>query len=800
MLLRSICAFFFISLLGTCTSQRDNNTIDGLQQTVEIIRDSAGVNHIYAQNEHDLFFAQGYCAARDRLFQFELWRRQATGTVAEILGPDEVKRDIGARLFSFRGDMDAELKHYHPRGKEIITAFTDGINAYVRQTLADTCLLPIEFHLLGLRPGLWSPRDVISRHQGILANLQDEVRFARAVVVMGEKKLNELIPFEPGDPNLTLDPLIDKASLFDSVTNIYGAFRAGLKFKPEHLAPAYRQNGSNAKVQNTGNDPGRVDHAMETIGSNNWIVSGSHSVSGYPMLANDPHRTIAVPSLRYLVHLNAPAWNVVGAGEPTIPGVSIGHNEYGAWGLTIFALDAEDVYAYKLRPDDHNQYDYRNSWESMRLVQDTIRVKGEGLRHVTHRYTRHGPVMFIDSARHIAYAARCAWLDIGAAPYLASLRIDQARSWEEFREACSFSRLPGENMIWADTAGHIGWQAVGVAPIRRNYSGLVPVPGNGTYEWDGYLPISKLPNLADPAAGFFATANENNVPEGYVYRNAVGWNWADRFRITRINEVLSSRPVHTLDEMMALQYDYISLPARSLVPLLSAVQVKDSLVDVLRKQLLAWDFRIDKNSSEAAVYVMWERKLVAGFRNLVVPPEGQKLIRTVSLRRVVAWANGQGGPLHTSASRQLLLKSCLEDAVRDLSALLGPDPSQWKYGHEKFHHSHIKHPLSHLVDDSLQAVLNHGPLPRSGYGATPGVTGNANNQATGASVRIVADVSDWDKTMFSNTPGQSGDPRSPYYGNLFETWANDKHFPIYFSRQRVDRSARERTRLKPGRH
>lgn len=795
--LRFVLAPWIILLLAGCQQQANQLNVAGLTGEVTVLRDSVGVNHIYAENEHDLFFAQGYCAARDRLYQFEIWRRQATGTVAEILGPKEVTRDIGARLFSFRGDMDAELNHYHPRGKKIITAFTDGINAYVKQVLADTSQLPVEFRLLGIKPGVWTTREVISRHQGILANLQDELRFARAVAMLGESKVKDIITFEPGDPNLTLDPALDKAALFDSIALVYDAFRATLKFRPEHIAAPYRNTTNASALLNDDVELEQqiIDNHTETIGSNNWIVDGAHSASGSPILANDPHRTIAVPSLRYMVHLNAPGWNVVGAGEPTIPGVSIGHNDHGAWGLTIFNLDAEDIYVYKLNAD--NQYEYRGAWESMTTIADTIRVKGESSRLVTHRFTRHGPVLYIDSIRHIAYAARCAWLDIGAAPYLASLRIDQATTWDEFRTACSYSRLPGENMIWADTSGTIGWQAVGVAPIRKNYSGLLPVPGNGTYEWDGYLPIEQLPNLANPENGFFATANENNVPPGYPYRNAVGWNWADRVRVDRINEVLSSRPVHTQQEMMQLQVDYTSLPARSLVPLLSGFKSTDSLTETLRLRVLNWNHIIDKNSVEAAVYVTWEKKLASKLRLLAIPPDAHRLIRTLPLRKVVAWLTTSGGPLSQSKARTQFLSTCFEEAVGDLKKNLGNDPSAWQYGQEKLHHTLIKHALSNVVQDSLRKKLNHGPLPRSGYGATPGVTSHNNNQSTGASFRIVADLSDWDKTMFTNTPGQSGDPESPYYGSLFEKWANDEFVPVYFSRNRVEKSTRERLLLRP---
>lgn len=799
--MRFLSLFFPAALLAFigCQAPSGQLKVVGLQDEVTVLRDTAGVNHIYARNEHDLFFAQGYCAAKDRLFQFEIWRRQATGTVAEILGPEEVKRDIGARLFAFRGDMDAELNHYHPHGKEIINAFTDGINAYIDKVSADTSLLPIEFKLLGIRPGRWNTREVISRHQGLLFNLQDEIRYARAVVRLGEQKVKQIVPFEPGEPNLAFDPAINQAALFDSITSLYSAFRSTLKFRPEHLAEAYR-NRKNYDLLASSDDQQIqqvIDNAKETVGSNNWILSAGRSVSGFPVLANDPHRAIAVPSLRYLVHLNAPGWNVVGGGEPTIPGVSIGHNEYGAWGLTIFNLDAEDIYVYKINPDNPDQYEFRGSWEAMTTVNDTILVKGSNPIMVTHRFTRHGPVMYVDTARHLAYGARCAWLDVGAAPYLASLRIDQARNWEEFREGCSYSRLPGENMIWADKTGNIGWQAVGVAPVRKNHSGLIPVPGDGRYEWDGYLPIKELPNLLNPAEGFFATANECNVPKGYTHRDAVGWNWADRFRVERINEVLASREKHTQEEMMALQYDYVSLPARNLVPLLAAVSSKDPVAEAFRRRLLKWDSHIDKNSVEAGVYVQWERKLASKIRKKVVPPEGQPYLRTISLRKVLAWCTAETGPLGNRASRNQFLLACLEESIADMQKSLGPDTAAWQYGQDKFHHVLIKHPLSNAVDSATRATLDHGPLPRSGYSATPGVTGSGNNQSTGASFRMVVDVSDWDKAMFTNTPGQSGDPRSPYYRNLFIPWARDRHFPVLFSREKVESNSHEKLVLKP---
>jgi len=787
------------SVLAACGSGNKNEfRVAGLTDQVEVLRDTAGVNHIYAQNEHDLFFTQGYCAARDRLFQFELWRRQATGTVAEILGPEEVQRDIGSRLFMFRGDLKKELNHYHPRGEAIITAFTDGINAYIRETEKDTSLLTLEFKLLGIRPGLWKPADVISRHQGLLGNLPEELRFARAVATVGEKLVKDLVVFEPGEPNLTIDPSIDKTGLFDSIISLYTTFRAAVKFKPEQLiASRNKSTYPSLAMEDARQFSELMDHEKESIGSNNWIVSGSRTTSGLPILANDPHRAITAPSLRYMVHLNAPGWNVVGGGEPTIPGISIGHNEFGAWGLTIFNLDGEDLYVYKLNPENHNQYKYQEGWLDMEVVQDSIPVKNGGWIKATHRYTRHGPVLYIDSVRHVGYAARCAWLEPGGAPYLASLRMDQAKTWEEFLEACTFSHIPGENMIWADREGHIGWQAVGIAPQRATHSGLVPVPGDGRYEWSGFLPIGSLPGKADPENGFLATANENNVPSGYQNRNAVGWNWADRFRVERINEVIESKEKVSQEDMQRLQFDYLSLPARTIVPLLSGVRSEKPAAEEARQKLLSWNYVLDKNSVEAALYVSWEKKMSTTLRKQLVPQNAQKFIRTIPLRKTVTWLTEASGPFKNAKARDQFMVQCLEEAVDNLITQIGPDPTTWVYGQPKFHHVLIKHPMSNALDEATRKQLEVGPLPRGGYSATPGMTTNTNNQSSGASFRMVTDVADWDKTVFTNAPGQSGDPRSIFYSNLFKGWANDQHFPVFFSKERVMASTKEKMLLVP---
>lgn len=767
----------------------------GLEKPVEILRDSTGINHIYAQTEHDLFFAQGYSAAKDRLFQFELWRRQATGTLAEIMGEKELKRDIGVRLFKFRGDLKKELNHYHPRGEAIITAFTEGINAYVAETEKDPNLLPLEFQLLGIKAGRWTPELVISRHQGLLGNLPDEVSTARVVSLLGANEVKKIKVFEPGQPRLELDAAIDSQGLFENVIELYDAFRKPVTFTPEDLIASANPDLKHYQhVAQLDQDDYQemISSEQRSIGSNNWIVSGSKSVTGFPLLANDPHRALSAPSLRYMVHLNAPGWNVVGGGEPTIPGVSIGHNEFGAWGLTIFDIDGEDLMVYELNPKNLNQYKYKDGWEEMKIIKDTIHVKGAADVFVEHKFTRHGPVTFVDTKRNRGYAVRAAWMEPGGAPYMACLRMNGAKTWEEFREACSYSHIPGENMIWADKEGNIGWQTVGIAPIRKNWDGLVPVPGDGRYEWDGFLPIKSLPNVSNPEKGFWVTANENLVSTDYAFRNAVGWEWADSSRANRISEVLANKPKHSVDDMKRLQFDYLSNPARQLIPYLKTVKSKDAEVEKLREMLLGWDFVMDKNSIPAAIYSAWEKKILESAYPFIVPERGRAIIKSVSLKSTIRWIQTR-----KQKERDSFFLASLEGAIQNLHKKLGDDLNQWQYGQPAYHHVLIKHPLSNAVNDSLRKVLECGPLPRGGSGSTPGVTSNTDNQTHGATFRIVADVTDWDNTWFTNAPGQSGNPESSFYKNLFEGWANDQHFPVYFSREKIDKSVKEKSILKP---
>ncbi|NIM57868.1 MAG: penicillin acylase family protein [Candidatus Aminicenantes bacterium] len=803
--------------------KKETLVIKGLSQPVEIIKDQWGISHIYAQNEKDLFFAQGFNVARDRLFQLEVWRRQATGTMAEIQGSKAIKRDIGSRLLKARVDMKTEMNHYHPRGEEIIPSFVRGINAYIDITNNNPGLLPFEFRLLGLKPGHWTPEVVVSRHNGLFRNAGYEISFAKAVNIIGAKKLKSLLNLHPGEPSLKPDEAIDLGIIPDNILELYYASRARVRFEPEDII-----NSSHKLNQSPSFPLGRplflaekeekygfyayqrqlpplfvppslgtqLNHEMN-LGSNNWVVRGKLTSTGHPMMANDPHRSQQIPSLRYWVHLVAPAWNVIGGGEPALPGVSIGHNEYGAWGLTIFPVDQEDLYIYETNSADPNNYRYQGNWEKMKVFREKIQVKGKSPVTVDLKFTRHGPVLYLDKKNNKAYALRAAWLEVGAAPYLASLRMDQARNWEEFRDACSFSRTPSENMVWADIENNIGWQAVGITPLRKNWKGLLPVPGDGRYEWKGYLPIKDLPNVFNPEEGYFATANQDNIPPGYPYD--VGFIWTDPYRFSRIQEFLSSDRKLTMKNMMDLQQDVLSIPARTLVPHLRGLRSTDARANKALKMLLSWDYVMDSDSVEAAIYMSWERRLSRNVWGLYIPEKARSVFPRRSLKKMIDFLetpDSHFGPKPSSARDALLIKS-LKEGVSDLVKRLGSDMSKWQYGQEKFHHIKIRHMLSDAIKPELRPELDVGPLPRGGNSYTVNNTSSGFNQTSGASFRIIADLENWDNSVGTNSPGQSGDPSSPHYADLFEMWAQGKYFPIFFSRSKIESDAEMITTLKP---
>lgn len=807
----ALLASGLIALTAGCASPGKKDTINmaGLSQPVEIVRDRHGVSHIYAQNQNDLFFAQGFSAARDRLWQLDLWRRQGEGKMAEQFGPRFIEQDRAARLFLFRGDMQAEFASYHPEGQAILTSFAAGINAYVDWVKANPDQLPPEFKLTGTLPGYWRPETSLIRIYGLTRNLTAEVKMAEQVASLGLNAVQGLSTFEP-PLALQVPAGLDVRQIDKSVLANYTLARSGQKFvaadfprsplaadKREALASALSEDRLAALDPN-------FDPLATRYESNNWTIGGQHTDTGKPILAGDPHRSIAMPSLRYMVHLNAPGWNVIGAGEPALPGVSMGHNDRIAFGLTIFAFgDEEDLYVYDTNPANPNEYRYQGGWEKMRQMDETIPVRGEAAAVRQLKFTRHGPVIHEDPVRRKAYALRAAYLEYpGTAAYLASLRLNQAQNWNEFVAGMEKHYTPSENMVYADVDGNIGWFGGSIAPIRprNDWSGMLPVPGNGDFEWRGVLPGSALPRAYNPPEGYVATANEYNLPADYAYKDMSARTWAEPYRVQRIREVLADGSRLSVQQSQDLQYDNLSIPARTLGGYAKSLNSADPAVNDALNLLKDWDYRMETDSRAATIYAFWLPEVVKRVSDLYVPANGRAAFGDLSTRKTLEKLAVPDTAFGTppDRGRDALLLQALNDGVQKLRAKLGPDSTQWQWG--KLHHIQFEHSLASLLPPDTAKAWG---TPRYAVGGDNDTVHRATfrksdfRQISGASYRQVIDVANWDNSRVQNVPGQSADPRSPHYQDLLKGWATGEYFPMAFSRAKVDSERADTLTLKP---
>jgi len=729
-------ALIFLLACGLLPAERIS--VPGLRQPVEVLRDRWGVPHIYARNTQDLFFAQGYMAALDRLWQIDLWRRIGTGKLAEVLGPSALGRDRIARAVQYRGDWEVEWQSYGPETKAIATAFTAGINAYIISLKGKR---PLEFRLAGYDAGLWSPEDCVARVAGLLMtrNIAREVARAQDARRFGLPTLNKYLAPDPVVP-LEIPRGLDLQDVSPEILNDFNAAIGPARFAEQ--------------------------------GSNNWVVDGSMTQSGKPILANDPHRPVQLPSLRRTVHLVAPGWNALGAGEPALPGIALGHNDRIAFGFTIVGIDQGDLYVEKINPSNSDEYLYKGSWRKFTIVRDRVNVKGRTTpEEIVLRYTLHGPIIHEDRGKNRAYAIRWVGAEPGTAGYLAALSLMRARNWNEFRSGLRRYKVPSENLVYADMDGNIGWQASGLAPIRENWFGLFPVPGDsGEFEWKGFRDARELPFVYNPREHFIATANHNILPPGY--KIPLGYEWALPFRFQRIKELLTSAKKFTTADFERMQNDVTSLPAKRFQAILRRWQAPDKLAQVV-KQLCSWDAALRSGSAEAAIYEVWIAKLPTA---IFGPKLGARVDLQTTLDKLELEPDSKA------------LQDSLEMTLLELDKRLGQDRQSWSWG--RLHQVQFRHPVP--------GVPGAGAFARPGDGNTVNATsGPSFIQTAGASYRQIIDVSDWDKSIMTNTPGESGNPESPHYSDLAKPWSEGRYHPMAFSRKAVEAVTAERLHLIP---
>ena len=775
--------------------------LPGLEGPAEIRVDRWGLAHIRAAKPLDAFRVQGFNAARDRLWQLDLWRKRGLGLLAADFGPGYLAQDRAARLFLYRGDMAAEWAAYGPQDTQaIVTAFVDGINAFVELTETRPDLRPPEFSLTDTRPARWLPEDVVRiRSHGLVRNVLSEVARARVLARAETREAGFLTDDLRKRINPPHDPSVpdglDAANWPDDLLDDFRLATAPVGFTPERMAAQREEAWDWTKVDAHGavtRGP-RAAPTEPVEGSNNWVVGPSRTETGRPILASDPHRIYLQPSLRYAVHLTAPGLDVIGAGEPALPGISIGHNGHAAFSLTIAPMDQEDLFVCETDPGDPDRYRYEGDWAPIERVTETIPVRGGPDETVMLGFTRHGPVIRETGGR--AFALRTVWSEPGAAAYLGSLAYLGATSPEAFGQALRHWSAPSVNQLYADVTGRIAWFMAGKAPVRPAHDGLLPVPGDGRYDWAGFHDPGALPHRIDPPEGYLATANEMNLPADFpAETRKVGFEWAEPWRARRIQVVLDGQSRHSLADSRALQGDDISEPALRLAGLVRALPaVTDPNFDAAIALLTPFDGSLHENSAAAAlIEVFWVRHLRpallvalvpdARTRRLLPPGDTQSLIERLA-------------DVVDPATRDGLLAETLGAAFRECRTRMGPDTGAWSWG--RLHHARFAHPLSALRPDSGWDI---GPLAVGGAAASvmhAEYRTDTFQLTHGASFRMVVDVGDWDRSVFINVPGQSGDPGSPHYADLAPVWGRRDHVPMLYGRAAVETATETIITLSP---
>jgi len=758
--------------------------LSGARAPIEVVEDELGVPHVRAASKHDAFFGQGYLVARDRLFQIDMERRRDMGRMAEAFGPRFIAADKAARLFLYRGDIDAELAALPPEVLECAEGYVAGVNARIDELAADPSLLPLEYGILGISPLRWDVRDLV-RGRGIgMGDADDEVRRAQ-LHARGLLEADQLMaPLRPAW-SFTVPAGLDTAAVSEADLGL--------------LDPANRPGGFEPLQEAAWLDPEARREDRFAQGSNAWTVSPSRTATGRPILANDPHLGIGRSSPRHMCHLSAPGLDVIGAGAPGLPGIMQGHTDRFAFGRTNFHIDQTDLFILRTKEGDPGRYWHKGEWKAFETFEEEILVKGAPAERVTLRYANGRPIVSEDTARSRAVAFATVAMLPGANARFAMIAINLSTDWASLRKAFKLHVSP-TNFHYADIDGNTGWQTIGFAPRRPKHDGLFPAPGDGDYDWTGILPVEDMPHVYNPAEGWFASANQMNLPKDYPYRERIiSFSWSDPFRYDRSAEVLRAQPKHRIEDSIALQHDVQSLPARALVKMLPTNPSAEAAgAAALLKR---WDCGIEANSGAALLYEMVLPLLSTAVYERVVPAAARDLVTSLNLAemlRMLAEFDKRLGD-DPAAARDALVDGALAAGWRKAIELGGPDPASWQWG--DLHRVNIEHPLA----ASNRAIAAAFPKIMGGRSGgdwnTPMARGfNARRNfdvSHGASYLFVADVGAWDNSRFLLLPGQSGDPRSPRYRDFYPLWLAGTMQPLWYSKAAVDRHAAARLVLEP---
>lgn len=733
--------------------------VNVLEQDVSVTRDDKGVPHIFAQTNADLYRAQGYVQAQDRLFQMDLARRQASGRLSEIIGEATINSDKHFRTFSLRDAAEKSLSAYDPESKQVLEWFAEGVNAFIAEA-KEKNTLSYEFALLGYEPENWSVEDSITIGKYMAYDLGgnwNALAFRHwALQNFGEDKAKELFIKYPENASSIIE------ANKENPVAVVGQFQADLL-------------------------------PNEFNGSNNWVVSGEKTASGTPILADDPHLGLSTPSIWYQMHLQSPEQNVSGVIFAGIPGIILGHNDDIAWGVTNVGPDVQDLYIEIPNPDNPTQFRYDGKWEQAEVRDESIKVKDGDTVDFEVVVTRHGPIMtnlaFKDTEPTAQFAMQWTALQ-PTAELSAILGFNKAKSWNDFEKALEDFKAPAQNFVFASKDGTIAYKANGQIPIRKQGDGQLPVPGDSSdYGWEGFIPWDELPTVVNPKEGFIATANNEVIGEEYPYH--ITDFWAQPYRFERIKEVLEANDSITVEDMMQLQMDQQNLYAREFLPnLLTSIKAKDQdkkYADTI-KLLEEWDMTDAKESGAPLVFhtlmvklqeVLFRDqmpvdmyKLMSGKFNIT-----DQLLRTAYAGNKSIWMEEQGGVDTT-------VYKAFELTVAQLEDQFGQNVSKWQWGN--FHQLTFDHTLG-SASPILAAYFNAKKVPIGGSKVTVQAADNdtAGNVDHGASWRFVVDAGDLSSAYHIVGPGQSGHVKSDWYQDQVMDWANGNYHQTFVRKENI---------------
>lgn len=754
--------------------------VTGLREPVEVIRDRWGVPHIYAASLDDLFLAQGFVVASERLFQIDLALRMSNGRLATMFADLTLPMDRFVRTVGWNRSGAKVAATYDDLSRRMLASYRDGARAWLEQMPAP----PVEYAFLGLEP--WIPDDdapwaaaAVFMAWGLSGNWDGELLRAEIAERLGWETMLRLFPDLPAVP-----------------PEVFAGSRDGRRSALELL--------TNAPPQPRGQ------------GSNNWVVDGSRTATGKPLLANDPHLTVAMPSVWFEVHLSCPEYEASGVALPFAPGVVIGHTAHHAWGFTNVTGDVQDLYLERLS-DDGTRALYEGEWQPLTVHHEEIAVRGRDEPIALDvRETRHGPILdsyvvgianphVVEGGIKETYALRWVGSERAIQPS-ALIRMAQAAEFGAFREAVRDWDCPGQNMVYADVDGTIGYQCTGLYPVRRKGDGTLPVPGwTSEHEWDGWIPFDELPWSVNPPSGYLATANNRIHDDSYPH--LIGKDFLPPFRARRIVEMLTATAEHSRETFARMHMDTVSIPASDILPLLLEIEPETDDQKEALAHLEEWDGDLAADSVAAAIYQVWSKHIA---RETLLPKLGDELFVHYYGRR--EWTNafqfqvlpsilayptatwfGEDG----RAARDDVLRRALDGAIDELTTRLGDDPAAWRWG--ALHKAAFAHPLA-LVPD-LAELLTGGVVEVGGDEQTvhQGAfePGEGYDVAVLPSWRQIVDLADIDASVGVHTTGQSGNPVSPHWNDLVPLWAAGAYHPLPFTRPAVEAAADATLTLTP---